>query len=55
MIKYFSFLKELTSKDRTPPAGAEPATFVDGVANMAVLDAIRASHAAGGAYTAVVL
>ena len=28
---------------RTPPAGAEPATFVDGVAGMAVLDAIRAS------------
>ena len=26
---------------RTPPTGAEPATFADGVANMAVLDAIR--------------
>jgi predicted dehydrogenase len=39
---------------RTPPPGAEPATFVDGVANMAVLDAIRASAAAGGALTAVV-
>ena len=38
---------------RTPPAGAEPATFVDGVANMAVLDAIRASDAAGGAFTTV--
>jgi predicted dehydrogenase len=39
---------------RTPPPGAEPATFVDGVANMAVLDAIRASAAAGGAFTGVV-
>jgi predicted dehydrogenase len=39
---------------RTPPTGAEPATFVDGVANMAVLDAIRASHAAGGVFTPVV-
>lgn len=38
---------------RPPPAGAEPATFADGVANMAVLDAIRASDAAGGAFTAV--
>jgi predicted dehydrogenase len=38
---------------RTPPAGAEPATFVDGAANMAVLDAIRASDAAGGVFTAV--
>jgi predicted dehydrogenase len=38
---------------RTPPPGAEPATFVDGVANMAVMDAIRASAAAGGAFTAV--
>jgi predicted dehydrogenase len=32
-----------------PPAGAAPATFADGVANMAVLDAIRASAAADGA------
>jgi predicted dehydrogenase len=32
-----------------PPAGGAPATFEDGVANMAVLDAIRASAAAGGA------
>jgi predicted dehydrogenase len=31
-----------------PPPGAAPATFADGVANMAVLDAIRASAAAGG-------
>jgi predicted dehydrogenase len=38
---------------RPPPAGPEPATFVDGVANMAVLDAIRASHADGGALVAV--
>jgi len=30
-----------------------PATFVDGVANMEVLDAIRRSHAAGGAWTDV--
>ena len=30
------------------PAGPAPATFADGVANMAVLDAIRASAAAGG-------
>jgi predicted dehydrogenase len=39
---------------RTPPPGAEPAGFVDGVASMAVLDAIRASDAAGGVFTAVV-
>jgi hypothetical protein len=32
-----------------PPAGPVPATFADGVANMAVLDAIRASAARGGA------
>jgi predicted dehydrogenase len=38
---------------RTPPAGAEAATFADGVANMAVLDAIRASDAAGGRFVAV--
>jgi predicted dehydrogenase len=38
---------------RTPPAGPETATFVDGVANMAVLDAIRASDAAGSQLTAV--
>jgi predicted dehydrogenase len=31
-----------------PPAGPVPATFADGVANMAVLDAIRASAAAAG-------
>jgi predicted dehydrogenase len=31
-----------------PPAGGAPASFADGVANMAVLDAIRASAAAGG-------
>jgi predicted dehydrogenase len=30
-----------------PPAGPEPATFADGVANMAVLDAIRASATRG--------
>jgi len=36
-----------------PPAGPEPATFVDGVANMAVIDAIRASDAAGGAFVTV--
>ena len=39
---------------RAAPAGAEPATFANGVANMAVLDAIRASHAAGGVFTPVV-
>ena len=38
---------------RDPPAGAEPATFVDGVASMAVLDAVRASDAAGGAFMEV--
>ena len=38
---------------RTPPPGPDAATFADGVANMAVLDAIRASDAAGGAFTAV--
>lgn len=38
---------------RTPPSGAVAATFADGVANMAVLDAVRASDAAGGAFTPV--
>jgi predicted dehydrogenase len=38
---------------RTPPAGPEPATFADGVANMAVMDAIRASAATGGDFTTV--
>ncbi len=36
-----------------PPGGPQPATFADGVANMAVLDAIRASAAAGSAQIAV--
>ncbi len=36
-----------------PVAGPEPATFVDGVAQMAVLDAITSSAAAGGRWTAV--
>jgi predicted dehydrogenase len=38
---------------REPPPGAEPATFADGVAGMAVLDAIRASDAAGGSFVEV--
>jgi predicted dehydrogenase len=38
---------------RTPPAGAPPATFADGDANMAVIDAIRASAASGGTFRAV--
>ena len=36
-----------------PVAGPQPATFVDGVAQMAVLDAITSSAAAGGRWTAV--
>ena len=35
------------------PSGPEPATFVDGVAQMAVLDAITSSAAAAGRWTAV--
>jgi predicted dehydrogenase len=35
------------------PAGGQPATFVDGVAGMAVLDAVRASDAAGGMFVEV--
>ena len=38
---------------RAAPAGPQPASFVDGVANMTVLDAIRASDANGGAFVAV--
>jgi predicted dehydrogenase len=38
---------------RPPPPGAAPATFADGVANMAVLDAIRSSAAAGGRFIAL--
>jgi predicted dehydrogenase len=38
---------------RVAPAGPQPASFFDGVANMAVLDAIRASDAGGGIYTTV--
>jgi predicted dehydrogenase len=38
-----------------PPAGAAPATFADGVANMAVLDAIRTSAAGGGETVKVAL
>jgi predicted dehydrogenase len=38
-----------------PPGGAAPATFADGVANMAVLDAIRASATAGGTTVEVTL
>jgi predicted dehydrogenase len=45
------FLARIEGRDA--PAGAEPATFVDGVASMAVLDAIRASDAAGGAFVEV--
>ena len=40
---------------RSPPPGPAAATFDDGVANMAVLDAIRASDAAGGSFTEVVM
>jgi len=36
-----------------PTAGPEPATFRDGVAQMAVLDAVRSSALAGGTWTAV--
>ncbi len=36
-----------------PVAGPQPATFVDGVVQMAVLDAITSSAAAGGRWTAV--
>jgi predicted dehydrogenase len=36
-----------------PVPGLTPATFADGVACMAVLDAIRASTASGGSWTAV--
>ena len=36
-----------------PVPGPQPATFVDGVAQMAVLDAITSSDAAGGRWTAV--
>ena len=36
-----------------PPRGREPATFVDGVAQMAVLDAARHSARHGGAWTEV--
>ena len=36
-----------------PPTGPQPATFVDGVAQMAVLEAITSSAAAGGRWTAV--
>ncbi len=36
-----------------PVPGPEPATFVDGVAQMAVLDAITTSAASGGRWTAV--
>jgi predicted dehydrogenase len=35
------------------PAGPTPGTFVDGVADIAVVDAVRASAAAGGAWTEV--
>ncbi|HUY22147.1 MAG TPA: Gfo/Idh/MocA family oxidoreductase [Acidimicrobiales bacterium] len=36
-----------------PAAGPQPATFADGVAQMAVLDAVRHSARAGGAWTEV--
>jgi len=35
----------------TPPPGPRPATFVDGVADMLVLDAIRRSAAEGTTVT----
>ena len=35
------------------PAGSAPGTFADGVGDIAVLDAVRASAAAGGAWTVV--
>jgi len=40
-----------TSSFERPLAGPRPATFADGVAMMTVLDAIRRSAAAGGAWT----
>jgi predicted dehydrogenase len=42
---YEHFAAQITGGAR--PSGDAPATFVDGVANMAVLDAIRASAASG--------
>ncbi|HEX4489895.1 MAG TPA: Gfo/Idh/MocA family oxidoreductase [Acidimicrobiia bacterium] len=45
------FLARIEGRDAPP--GAAPATFVDGVAGMAVLDAVRASDAAGGAFVEV--
>jgi len=38
---------------RPIPDDPRPATFADGVAGMAVLDAVRASSRDGGAWTAV--
>jgi len=38
---------------RPIPDDPRPATFADGVAGMAVLDAVRASARDGGAWTAV--
>jgi predicted dehydrogenase len=40
-------------RGRPIPSDPEPATFVDGVAQMAVLDAITSSAAAGGCWTTV--
>ena len=45
-----AFRDRILGRDRAGPA---PATFVDGVAQMAVLDAIRHSSFHGGAWTAV--
>jgi len=50
---YEHFAARIAGAER--PADAAPATFADGVANMAVMHAIRASAAAGGITVEVIL
>lgn len=46
--RMYQTLRDLIAGKPLPPGGPRPATFADGVANMAVIDAIRASAADGG-------
>jgi predicted dehydrogenase len=51
--RMYEALRALLAGGPLPPLGPRPATFADGVANMAVIDAIRASAAQDGRWVPV--
>ena len=51
--RMYEALRALIEGTPLPPLGPRPATFADGVANMAVIDAIRESAANDGRWVPV--